>query len=328
MGNRRGTDGRAFPLVSVVIPTYDRNERLPAAVESVAGQTYDHVELLIVDDGSPVPVTETLTDPPSDGLSSITFIRHDTNRGANVARNSGIRAATGEYIAFLDDDDCWHEMKLGKQVEAFLSSTPDVGVVCTGVRRTDERGTSTSVPTVEGDVTKDILTGAGFGQFSSVMVRSDAIDDAGLPDERFPAWQDLEWFLRLSKNHQFKTVREILTHRHADLPDRITRDFEQKRDVAYPLFIDKHYDFAKTFGLYYARSFVAALRMDLAWSAIKADRYGQARQFFWSAFFANPLHRPTYPNLLPSLGGKLTYESAVSLRRRLTSLRSSLGKLR
>lgn len=328
MSDRPTTDERTFPLVSVVLPTHDRNEHLSAAVESVAKQTYDHVELIVVDDGSPVPVTETLTDLPSNEFSSVTFIRHHTNRGANVARNSGIRAATGEHIAFLDDDDRWHETKLAKQVKAFLSADSEVGVVYTGRKTTGDTRTSTFVPNAEGNVTKNILTGAGFGQFSSVMVRSDAIDDAGFPDERFPAWQDLEWFLRLSKNYQFKPIREVLTYRQADLPDRITRNFERKRDVAYPLFIDEHYEFAKTFGLYYARSLVAALRMDLAWSAIQADRYGEARKFFWSAFLANPLHRATYPNLLPSLGGKLTYESAVSLRRKLTSLRSSLGRLR
>lgn len=307
------------PLVSVIIPTYDRNEKIRKAITSVIQQTYGNIELLVVDDGSPTPVSETLTGISFDQLSSVTFIRHDENRGANVARNSGIRAARGEYIAFLDDDDWWHETKLGRQVDTFRRSGPEVGVVYTGMQAESPNGTTVTTPTARGNVVKELLTGTSFGQFSSVMVRSDVVEAAGLPDERFPAWQDREWFFRLAQHCHFKPVRETLTHRQIGLPDRITKQFEQRRDTAYPLFVEKHYDLAKDHGHCYARAFLASLRMNLARSAVRANQYSEARKYFLLAFLANPLHRPVYTHLLASLGGKWTYKPAALLRRKVAA---------
>lgn len=313
------------PLVSVVIPTYGRNDHLPEAVQSVLDQTYSNIELFIVDDGSPTPVAETLPDLPFETLSAVTFIRHDENRGANVARNNGIRAATGEYIAFLDDDDRWHESKISRQVATFEESDEAVGVVYTGKRTDGPDGTTVMEPSAEGDVVEDLLVGEEFGQFSSVMVERDVIEAAGLPDERFPAWQDREWFFRLAQHCHFKPVPEILTYRRVGLPDRITRKFEERRDVAYPLFVEKHYPFAREHGLYYGRTFLASLRMNLARSAVRADQYERARNYFLLAFFANPLYRPVYPHLLASLGGKRTYELAATVRRKAMAVQSLLG---
>lgn len=303
------------PLVSVVIPTYGRNDHLTEAVESVVGQTYDTIELCIVDDGSPTPVSETLTDVSFDEIDSVTFVRHEQNRGANAARNSGIRTARGDYIAFLDDDDHWHETKIERQVSAFETSDSEVGVVYTGKRAEGPDGVTTTTPTAEGDVVRDLLSGASFGQFSSVMVDTDVIDAAGLPDERFPAWQDREWFFRLAQHCHFAPVPETLTYRRVGLPDSITKKFEQKRDVAYPLFVEKHYPLAREYGRYYARTFLASLRTSLARSAVTANRYREARKYFCLAFVANPLYRPAHPHLIPALGGKWTYKSAAFVRR-------------
>ncbi|EMA21606.1 glycosyltransferase family 2 protein [Haloarcula marismortui] len=309
------TDDEA-PLVSVVIPTYGRDEDLPDAIASVFDQQYERLELLVVDDGSPTPVATTL---PERFLSDdrMTVIRHEQNRGANVARNTGIRAADGEYVAFLDDDDEWDETKVRKQVETFSRSPPETGVVYTWVRREHPAGTTVSTPTASGDVVTDLLTGSNFGQFSSVLVDAEAIADAGLPDERFPAWQDREWFFRLAQSCKFQPVEEALTYRQTGRKDSITVNFQQKRDVAYPLFVEKHGDLAAEYGRYYERTFRASMRRSLARSAIRAGEYGEARKYFLLAFFANPLHRPVYPHLLPSLGGKWTYESIASLRRRV-----------
>ncbi|OYR41436.1 glycosyl transferase [Halorubrum sp. Eb13] len=321
--NTGSSTNQSQPLVSVVIPTYNRSEHLPDAVESVVEQTYDSIELFIVDDGSPKPVAKTLTDSDLDRLDSVTFIRHNENRGANVARNNGIRASKGKYVAFLDDDDRWHETKISRQVETFESSAPEVGVVYTGKRTDSPSGTMVTAPTAEGNVIKELLKGTNFGQFSSIMVAADAIDAAGLPDERFPAWQDREWFFRLAKHCHFKPVQETLTFRQGGVPGNITSNFEAKRDVAYPLFIDKHYDFAREHGLYLARMFLASMRRNLARSAVRAGRYREARKYFVWSFLANPLFRPLHPHLVASLGGKWTYESASLLRKSVNKLRAS-----
>jgi glycosyltransferase involved in cell wall biosynthesis len=305
------------PTVSVVIPTYGRNEYLTRAVQSVVAQTYDDIELLVVDDGSPSPVAQTLEDVALDTLEAVTFIRHSTNRGANVARNTGIRAARGEYVSFLDDDDWWGERKISRQVTALQDGGPEADVAYTGVKAQSPSGSFVTRPTAEGDVMKELLTGTNFGQFSSIMVDTDVIETAGLPDERFPAWQDREWFFRLAQHSHFTAVPETVTYRQTGLPDSITKNFEAKRDVAYPLFVKKHRSVARDHGLYYERTFLASLRRSLARSAIRAERYEDARTYFLLAFLANPLYRPVYVHLLASLGGKWTYKLASLVRQKM-----------
>ena len=319
MNEPGGTDGAITPLVSAIIPTYGRNERLPRAIRSVLDQTYDNMELLVVDDASPTPVRETLDsfDPAVD--NSFRVLRHDENRGANAARNTGIRASDGRYVAFLDDDDQWDETKITKQVKAFQESGPETGVVYTGVRKDGPEGTTVSTPIASGDVMKDLLTGANFGQFSSVMVDTTVLETAGLPDERLPAWQDREWFFRLAQHAHFRPVRETLTYRQTGLPDSITKKFEQKRDVAYPLLISKHDIVAAEYGIYYQRMFIATMRRSLARSAVRADRYEEARKYFLLSALANPLYWSVYPHLFASLGGRWSYESIASLRQQIVN---------
>ena len=316
MSEARNTDSET-PLVSVIIPTHGRDKHLPAAINSVRNQQYERIELLVVDDGSPTPVATTLDEELLND-DRITITRHEENRGANVARNTGIQTANGNYVAFLDDDDQWDETKLRKQVDAFSESPAETGVVYTWVRRKSPSGTTVSTPTAAGEVITDLLTGANFGQFSSILVDTEVIADAGLPDERFPAWQDREWFFRLAQSCEFQPVEETLTYRQTGRGDSITANFEQKRDVAYPLFVEKHGGLAAEYGPYYERTFLASMRRSLARSAIRAGRYDEARKYFLLAFLANPLYRPVHPHLLPSLGGKRTYELAASLRRRLS----------
>lgn len=92
-----------IPLVSVVIPTYDRPALLTRAIESVTAQTYSPTELVVVDDHSPAPdaARETVAAADTDGLHAVAFVREDENRGVSASRNTGIEHANGEYIAFL-----------------------------------------------------------------------------------------------------------------------------------------------------------------------------------------------------------------------------------
>ena len=114
----------ATPTVSVVIPAYKQADYLSAAIESVLQQSYPHWELLVVNDASPDHTNEVVAcylDP------RIKLINHESNRGLPGARNSGIRAATGEIIALLDADDLFHVDKLQAHVE-FLNANPQVDV--------------------------------------------------------------------------------------------------------------------------------------------------------------------------------------------------------
>ena len=307
------TDGG--PTVSVVIPTYGRPNRLRAAVESVRAQTYDDVELVVVDDCSPAPAEETLGDVPRRGLARLEVVRHAENRGANAARTTGIEAASGEFLAFLDDDDRWREGKLTAQVRAFEEGGEAVGAVCTGTEYHGPQGTVTKVPTSNGDVTRDVLMGEPFGEFSALMVRRSVVERAGLPDAEFPSWQDREWYVRLSNHCEFRSLPALLTVRDIEHADRISHDYETKRDVSYPLFLSKHRDLARSYGRRCERRFVATLNATLGRSAIRSERYGAARTHFARALKWDPTLTECYPYLLASLGGRYTYRLARDVAR-------------
>ena len=110
-------------MISVIIPTYNRSEELLRAIESVRSQTYKNIEIIIVDDGSTDSTEKTVKEIND---SRIVYIRHKCNKGACAARNTGIIRARGEYIAFQDSDDRWHETKLEKEIEALQRNDADI----------------------------------------------------------------------------------------------------------------------------------------------------------------------------------------------------------
>lgn len=101
------------PLVSVIIPTYNRANLVGRAIESVIQQSYAHLEIIVVDDASSDNTKEVID---AIGDRRLRYIRHQTNLGGAVSRNTGIDAATGEYIAFLDSDDIWLSQKIECQI--------------------------------------------------------------------------------------------------------------------------------------------------------------------------------------------------------------------
>ena len=126
-----------MPTVSIIIPTYNREQLLGRAIKSVLAQTYQDFELIIVDDGS-TDNTERLV--KSFNSEKTRYIRHRKNKGPAAARNTGIRSAKGDYIAFQDSDDEWMPEKLEKQMRAFTTAPPEVGVVYTSYYSTINKG--------------------------------------------------------------------------------------------------------------------------------------------------------------------------------------------
>ena len=114
--------------ISVVIPAYNRARRLPATLESAFRQGYDDLEVIVVDDGS-VDDTREVVGTYGDRVRYV----YQPNAGAGAARNTGMRHATGELVAFLDSDDRWEDYKLSMQA-AVLQARPDVGLVFSAAR--------------------------------------------------------------------------------------------------------------------------------------------------------------------------------------------------
>lgn len=298
--------------VSVILPTYGRPEYLEEAVRSVEKQTYPSVELVVVDDCSPEPVAPLLADAPTGSLD-VTVVRHDRNRGASAARNTGFEEASGEYIAFIDDDDVWSETKLERQVEAAESAAPAVGAVYTGQRYVrDGETTNVRCPTTSGDVTAAILRGEPLNPFSCMMVDAAVVEATGGLDVRFPSWQDREWYLRVSRHCEFAAIPEPLVVRRMG-HDQISGDYETRRDVSYPLFLNKHRQLAIEYGC--EDEFVAYLSRSLAGAALANGRYAAAARHLLTSLRHRPTYGAAWKTMAATVGGPVTHTLAKRVNR-------------
>ena len=128
-------------LISVVIPTYNRKDKLPACIASVLAQTYPNLEVIVVDDAS-TDGTERLFDRGTD--PRVHYVRYGDNRGACYARNLGAQRAHGSILAFQDSDDLWHPDKLQKQYDLLTATGADL-CYC-GMNRVATSGSSFYYP--------------------------------------------------------------------------------------------------------------------------------------------------------------------------------------
>ena len=296
------------------------------AVESIAAQRYPNIEVIVVDDASSTPAEDVLTGRTWDDLRW-RCLRHDSNRGANAARNTGIREADGEIIAFLDDDDRWDPAKLDVQMALFEQGGSDVGVTLVGQHFTDgEKVATVRIPELEGDATPMLFEGKVGGTFSAIAVRRSVIDDAGLPDERFPSWQDREWLIRLSRHCEFAAdPRPLVTRRSGD-HTQISDGFDRKRDVSYPLLLKKHRELAAEYDR--ERRFVAETTATLANTSLQNGNRADARKYALRVIQMAPRTRSAYVALLLSFLPPKMYNLTVRLRRSVARVKGKLGSSR
>ncbi|MBI4811559.1 MAG: glycosyltransferase family 2 protein [Ignavibacteriales bacterium] len=199
-------------LVSIVIPAYNTASFIGRALKGVLSQTYQNFEVIIVDDCS--------TDNLAGVLSTfndkrIHVYHHAVNRGGSAARNTGISHTKGEYVAFLDSDDEWLPTKLEKQLKVFQSSSSEVGMVYTGwrwIKGKDGIIIQYKIPAHRGNLHQLSLSGDCIGSMSTPLIKTVLLHTIGGFDEKLPARQDWDLWLRLSKICMFDFVHEVLVN--------------------------------------------------------------------------------------------------------------------
>lgn len=182
------------PLVSVIIPAYNGDRFIAETVDTVLRQTYENVEILIVDDGS-IDRTRQVLEPYSDRIRYI----YQQNQGVAAARNRGLELTHGEFVVFLDQDDICSPDKLALQIACFQEH-PEVGMVHSGWRRVDAEGKP--LADVEMWHQVPVLDAAGWLQwmpilFSAMMFRRDWLQRVGLLDSGFKQACDVDLVQRL-----------------------------------------------------------------------------------------------------------------------------------
>lgn len=274
-----------MPLVSVVIPTYRRASLVPRAIRSVQNQTYENIEIIVVDDASPDD-TEEIVQSISD--ARIRYIRHDRNQGlAAAGRNTGIRAAHGEYVAFLDDDDEWQETMIEKQLEAIEAHD---AVLCAALVN-GNRVKRHNRPLVTLD---DLRKGSDFDP-SSLMAKASVLREI-LFDEQLREGEDWDAFIRIAEKYSIGYINEPLLIYNDGGHERITNESKnlsiselQKRTAV----LHKHRIF---FGLFWFNYHIADALLSHFWF-----RHGKLKQIVYSvrqcglvavaAVFANKISR-------------------------------------
>lgn len=183
-----------MPLFTIIVPTYNRPGMLAEALDSVQRQTFEDFECVVVEDGPPAPVGKV----PDD--SRFRLIRHDRNRGLSAARNTGLESSRGDYVTFLDDDDRLSEDRL-EVAQPLLSQ--DHVVVCgrAGMRK----GVPVKHRNLQGYVYDSIIDGYPPHTGQTVV----PLKNAPRFDERYAAMEDVEWWLRLSRDLPVVSTRQI-----------------------------------------------------------------------------------------------------------------------
>lgn len=206
--------------VSVILPTYNRANMVGRAVKSVLGQSYDNLELIVVDDASSDHTKKVIQEFDDNRLK---YIRHDENQGQAAAENTGIGRSTGEYIAFIDDDVEWLPSKVKNQVDAMNNAPESVGAVhCGYYNQFNGYLREGNISTIEGNIYRDLLLKNISITTSKLLIKRQCLEECGTWDESLPGFIDYDLCLRIAKEYEFIVVPKPLVVSHSHSQPRIS----------------------------------------------------------------------------------------------------------
>ncbi len=274
------------PLISCVIPTYNRSQKVVQAIESVLGQSYSNLEVLVVDDQSKDD-TKQVVEKLAQGNPRIKYF-YNPSKGANNARNHGIKNAQGEFIAMLDDDDQWDKLKLEKQLQAFNKLDSNYGVVyCTFARKKNNGKILRTHPSrfsssKNGNILKRLLK-RNFITTSTILVKTEVFKKSGLFNPRYKSFQDWELLTRIARDYYFYHIPEVLVNVY-ESGDSITLDKHGR-------VITKYMHLKQFLDLYEGQPKLLSKRYSsLGFTLFKLKRNGFARLFLKRSLKYNPLN--------------------------------------
>ena len=208
--------------VSVVIPSYNRRGLIGQALDSVLNQTHPPMQIIVVDDGS----TDDTSSFVAASYPSVDLIVQN-NRGVSAARNTGIVACRGTWVAFLDSDDSWLPTKLDRQLDIMaenpehrLCHTEEIWI------RNGRRVNQMKKHKKSGGWIFERCLALCCISPSSALIRRDVFDDIGMFDESLPACEDYDFWLRITAKEPVVFVDEPLITKYGGHDDQLSRRFE------------------------------------------------------------------------------------------------------
>jgi glycosyltransferase involved in cell wall biosynthesis len=249
-----------MPVVSAIVPVFRHGRLLPRAIASALVQDIESIEVIVVDDG---PDCDVVHFAAGCGDRRVRLVRHDRNRGAAAARNSGVAAASGEYVAFLDADDEWLPGKLRLQLDhmkdrGLLINTSGFEMIRRDGRR--EINLPNPVRSIE-----DMLWGCNLSPGATLMAHRTLFDTVGPFDPSFPRFEDWDWLMRVIVITPIEVVPAPLARVYAgDFPSRSAIERSCQR------MFEQHGEQVRAIGRSAHRKFVASLLLEEAASALNA----------------------------------------------------------
>lgn len=194
--------------VDVIIPTYKRPEMLDKAIESIQNQSYQNINITVVDDNDPDSVWRKKTEETMkkfERFKNIQYICHERNKNGSAARNTGLENTNGDFVCFLDDDDYFLPDKIKLQVEYLISHHEVSACYCDYIKN----GRNIYLPN-KSDFSHDILLGLATPQTSGIMFKREALEQLHGFDESYYRHQDYELLLRFYDHFEMGKVDKIL----------------------------------------------------------------------------------------------------------------------
>jgi glycosyltransferase involved in cell wall biosynthesis len=267
------TERECRPTVSVLIPAYNAGWCVRKAVDSVLAQDWRDFEVIVVNDGSTDDTAAVLAE-----YGQAIRVIDQPNGGMSNARNAGIRAARGEFIAFLDSDDWWLPTKLGRQV-AMLRQRPELGFCSCAARVEDMDGALVnlwSCPQWQGSLLAYLFQGGASvpGSCSAVLARRDLVLAAGAFDETLRGAEDPDLWIRLAAITDYACIDEplvVILRR----PGSVSRNLEAMRDSTLRMMRKNRHLLPRDLQGSYWRSCVAGIHGDYAkWRCRQGEHLG------------------------------------------------------
>lgn len=222
-------------LITIITPTYNRGHLIERAIKSVLAQTYTNWELLIVDDASTDNTPEVMAQYTDERIH---YIRYKNNGGNAVARNVGVKAAKGEYIAFVDSDDEYHPVYLERAMST-LNSNPNASFLWAGTKTIgvdNSEKDSIWVPKAE-NYPNQFLYELHVGIGRGFLINKKCFHDLNF-DENLRTAVDTDFLIRLKQKFNYTVLKEILLNIHTQ-PESVRSNHGEKKK-SYNIIIDKH----------------------------------------------------------------------------------------
>lgn len=232
-------------MISVVIPSYNRAKTIKQSAESVLHQTFKDLELIIVDDCSSDNTKDIVAELMISD-SRVRYVCHEKNKGACAARNTGIDASRGQYIAFQDSDDAWRPEKLERQIDIMKKYDADI-CYCKVQRHNYPASISSIYPIQpEGIIDYNILISKSHASTQTILAKSEVLREHKF-DINIKQCQDLDWCIRAGRNNVVAFANEVLVDIYLQGDSISTLQAHQKIMISYETLLKKYEDIANEY---------------------------------------------------------------------------------